>query len=362
MEKNDRFAGRVFALAVIAVLAYLLLRILRPFFGPIFWASLLALMLFQLNLRLRRALSGRRAVAAALLTVAVTLGIVIPVALVGVAFAREGVDLARGLSATIERNKIEGLEDLVRLPVVGGGIEWLRTHFGLDPGQIRVWIERGTEKAVQFLLAHGRGVLFGAFGLVGDLTVMLFILFFFFRDGDTIAQRAIRLVPLDEERKLRLVAHLKGVTEAVVLGTIITAVAQGALIGIAFWITGLSSPVVFGVLAGIASFIPFVGTSLVVLPATVYLALSQGIWWQAVFMLAWGVLVAGSADNFLKPLLISGRAEIGTLPVFLGVLGGLAAFGMAGLFVGPVILALALVLMGFAEEASQQSAGRAASP
>lgn len=351
MESNSRFAGRVFALTVLAVLAYLLLRIFRPFFGPIFWAFLLALLLFPLNVRLRRAVRGHRALAAAVLTFAVTLGIIVPAFLVGLTFARQGVELARGLSETIDRNQIEGVEDLVKLPIVGGAVEWLRTRFGLQSGQIQVWIVRGTEKAVQFLLTQGRHLLFGAFGLFGDLAVMLFILFFSFRDGDAMAQAAIRLVPLEEGRKVRLVSHLKGVTEAVVLGTLITAIVQGALIAIAFWITGLGSPVVFGVLAGIASFIPFVGTSLVVLPATIYLAATRGIWWEAAFMLAWGALIAGSADNFLKPLLISGRAEIGTLPVFLGVIGGLAAFGIAGLFVGPVILALALVLIQFAEEA-----------
>jgi predicted PurR-regulated permease PerM len=141
------------------------------------------------------------------------------------------------------------------------------------------------------------------------------------------------------------------VTEAVVLGTIITALVQGALVAVAFWITGLPSPVVFGVLTAVASFVPLVGTSLVVVPAAVYLAATQGIWWKGIFMVAWGVLVAGSADNVLKPMLISGRAEIGTLPVFFGVIGGLAAFGMAGLFLGPVLVALALVLLQFVEEA-----------
>jgi predicted PurR-regulated permease PerM len=351
LEKNDRFAARVFSLAVLAVLGYLLLKIFSPFFGPIFWALLLSLILFPANRRLRRASKGRKALAAAILTLAVTVGIVAPAAFVGVVFARQGVDLAQSLSQTMDRYRIAGVQDVVKLPFLGSTVAWLETHFQLDVAHIQEWIVGATGTVIQFLLSHGREVLFGAFGLVGDLTVMLFVLFFFFRDGDELARRAIALVPVDDRRKERLVAHLVGVTEAVVLGTIITALVQGALVGVAFWITGLPSPVVFGVLTAVASFVPLVGTSLVVVPAAVYLAATQGIWWKGIFMVVWGVVVVGSADNVLKPMLISGRAEIGTLPVFFGVIGGLAAFGMAGLFLGPVLVALALVLLQFVEEA-----------
>ncbi|MEX0878957.1 MAG: AI-2E family transporter [Thermoanaerobaculia bacterium] len=355
MGRDGRFWARVFQLATLAALGYLLLRILQPFFGPIFWALLLALILFPINRRLRIVFKGRRALAATVLTLAVTLGIVVPSALIGVAFARQGTDLARKLSATAERYRIDGVEDVLTLPALGGPIAWLENRFHVDAARLQEWFVHATNVATQFLLTHGKEILVGAFGLLGNLTVMLFILFFFFRDGDAVAARAVRLLPVEDARRDRLVAHLKGVTEAVVLGTIITAIAQGILVAVAFWITGLPSPVVFGVLTGIASFVPFVGTSIVILPATVYLAVTEGIWWKAVFLAAWGFLIAGSADNILKPLLIAGRAEIGTLPVFLGVIGGLAAFGLAGLFLGPVLVALALVLLRFAEESKKES-------
>lgn len=362
MASDDRFWARVFQLAALAVIVYLLLGILKPFFAPIFWAFLLALILFPLNRRLRVAFRARHALAATVMTIGVMIGIVVPAALIGLAFARQGTDLARKLSATAERYRIDGVEDVLSLPVLGGPVTWLQDRFHIDAAKLQEWIVRATASVTQFLLTHGKDILVGAFGLLGNLTVMLFILFFFFRDGDVMAARAIRLLPVEGARRDRLVAHLRGVTEAVVLGTIITAIAQGILVAVAFWIVGLPSPVVFGVLTAIASFVPFVGTSLVLLPATVYLALTEGIWWKAVFMAAWGVLVAGSADNILKPLLISGRAEIGTLPVFLGVIGGLAAFGMAGLFLGPVLVALALALIQFAEEPKPESPNAAATP
>jgi predicted PurR-regulated permease PerM len=355
VARDDRFWARVFQLATLAALGYLLLHILQPFFGPIFWALLLALILFPINRRLRVAFRGRRALAATVMTIGVMLGIVVPAALVGVAFARQGADLARQLSATAERYRIEGVEDVLKLPALGGPVAWIEDRFHVDAAELQEWFVRATTSVTQFLLTHGKDILVGAFGLLGNLTVMLFILFFFFRDGDEMAARAVPFLPVEDARRDRLVSHLKGVTEAVVLGTIITAIAQGILVAVAFWITGLPSPVVFGVLTAIASFVPFVGTSIVILPAAVYLALTEGIWWKAIFMAAWGFLIAGSADNILKPLLIAGRAEIGTLPVFLGVIGGLAAFGMAGLFLGPVLVALALVLVRFAEESRAAS-------
>jgi predicted PurR-regulated permease PerM len=346
---NDRFAARVFNLVVLALLGYALLRIFQPFFGPILWALLLAFLLFPVNQRLRRAVRGRRGVAALLLTLAVALGIVIPVVVGTVTFAKQAVDLGQGVSQWADQHRIGAVEDVLKLPLIGDTVVWLEKHAALDAAQIQDWLVQATRTAVEFLLLHGRDLLLGALGLFGNLTLTLFVLFFFFRDGDDTARRIQGLLPLDPRRKARLVRHIQDVTRAVVFGTVVTALVQGFLIGIGFWITGLPSPVVFGAVGTISSFIPFVGTSLIWLPAAIYL-FAKGVLWKAIFMVIWGALVVGSVDNFLRPALVSGKAEIGTLTVFFGVLGGLATFGMIGLFLGPVILALALALVDFAEE------------
>ncbi len=354
LPQPDRFSTRVFGLAVIAILAYLLFHIFEPFFAPIYWAFLLAFMLFPVNRRLRRLLKGRNGLAAALTTLGVTLGIAVPAAVGMVAFARQAVELGGHLSGAAQRYQIGGVEDILKLPVIGGAMAWLRDHLRLDAGQIQKWLVLGAQQAVQFLLSHSRDVLFGALGIFGNLALMLFILFFFFRDGDVLAARVSLLIPLDPKRKERLTTRLQGVTRAVVIGTVLTALAQGAMLGVGFWITGLSSPVVFGVISAVASFIPFVGTGLVWVPAAIYL-FAQGVAWKTIFFVIWSAAVVGSADNVLKPLLVSGKSQIGTLTVFFGVLGGLAAFGLIGLFLGPVILALALSLIEFAEEEGRTS-------
>jgi predicted PurR-regulated permease PerM len=134
----------------------------------------------------------------------------------------------------------------------------------------------------------------------------------------------------------------------VVRGTVLTSMIQGLLLGIGFAIVGMPAPVVFGVLAAVLSVVPFGGTALVWVPALATL-LIQGRYGQAGGILAVGLIVS-SVDNFIKPLLISGRSPLPTLAVFIGVLGGLAAFGLIGLFVGPVVIALVLALTEFARE------------
>src|SRR5262249_9766662 len=162
-------------------------------------------------------------------------------------------------------------------------------------------------------------------------------------------ERAIELVPLDPDRRVQLVDHLSAVTRAVVFGSLITALVQGALVGVGFALTRLPSPVVFGVLAMVAALVPLFGTALVWVPAVIVFAV-QGRWGAAIFMTAWGVVVVSGSENVVRPLFISGRAQISTLPVFLGLAGGLSAFGPIGMVLGPVIVALVLALLRFPEQ------------
>ena len=191
-----------------------------------------------------------------------------------------------------------------------------------------------------------------ALGTLVSLVIMLFLLFFFLRDGEDMLDTALRLVPLDAERQGHLLLHLSAVTRAVVFGSLITAVVQGTLVGVAFALVGLPSPVVFGVLAMVAALVPLFGTALIWVPAAGVLA-AQRRWGAAIFMVAWGVFVVSGSDNVVRPLFISGRAQISTLPVFLGLAGGLSAFGPIGMVLGPVIVALVLALLRFAEESRQ---------
>ena len=193
-----------------------------------------------------------------------------------------------------------------------------------------------------------RAAFLGALGTVIGFALMMFILFFAIRDAEPVFRALRDLVPLEEREKRRLFEHLASVTRALVYGTGVTAIVQGVLVGLGFAAVGLPSPLVFGVLAALAALIPLVGTPVVWVPAVVVLA-AQGRWTAALIMVAWGGFVT-TIDNFLRPWLVSGRAEIGALTVFLGVLGGVSAFGPIGIFLGPLVLALGIALVRFSLE------------
>ncbi|HEY3172391.1 MAG TPA: AI-2E family transporter [Thermoanaerobaculia bacterium] len=348
---DDRFYARVFGLVVAALLAAALVSILKPFVGPILWALLLAFLLHPINAGLRKRFRGKKGhgLAALFMTVAVTLAIVLPAALLAIAFAGQAADLIRRLGGLADRYRIVRPSDIVRLPIVDRVVHWFAEHTPVTVDQVQAWIVNGLRTALEFALTNSRFVFLGALGAVVGLFLMLFILYFFFRDGDQMIGQGMALVPLDEERKRRLESHIADVTRAVVYGNVMTAIIQGALVGFAFWISPLPSPVVFGVLGAIAALIPALGTGLVLIPAAIVLAFG-GHWGWSLFMLVWAVGVVGTIDNFLRPIFISGRAQISTLPVFIGAVGGVAAFGPIGLFLGPIVIALALAFIRFAEE------------
>lgn len=164
------------------------------------------------------------------------------------------------------------------------------------------------------------------------------------------------MLPVEAGLRQKLWRHLIDVNRAVFMGIGLTALVQGILLGIGFAIAGLPSPLVFGVLGAMFALVPVVGTAIIWVPAALWL-LAQGETAYAVFMLAWGVVVVGSVDNFLRPILISGRVEVPTLAVFIGVMGGLSAFGFVGLFLGPIVLGLVVALFRFMSEELAGPAG-----
>jgi predicted PurR-regulated permease PerM len=197
----------------------------------------------------------------------------------------------------------------------------------------------------------------GALGTAASFVLMLFVLFFVLRDGPAVAQQVVQMLPIEDRRRARLWQHLADVTRAVFLGIGLTALVQGILVGIGFWIAGLPSPLVFGVVAVLVALIPMVGSALVWAPGALFLA-ARGEYGYAIFLAAWGAVVVGMVDNFLRPMLISGRADVPTLAVFVGVMGGLAAFGFIGLFVGPIVLGLLVALFRYESEERAAAPGR----
>jgi predicted PurR-regulated permease PerM len=352
MPTPSSFYPRVFTLVVAAALGYALILIFAPFIGPMTWAAFLAFLLYPLNQRLRRRFSGG-GIAAGVLTLLAPIVILLPLSALSIDFVAQISALMQKLQKSAAELDIKSLSDLQQFPWIARINVWLEAHAGISAEQIQSGLVSATREALRRAASMGGGFFLGALGSLLGFAIMLFLLFFFLRDGDVMLARARRLIPLNEERKERLFRQLSGVTRAIV-GTSVTALLQGVLIGIGFTIASLPSPVVFGVLAALLSMLPVGGAAFVWGPAAIWLFVA-GRWGFGIFMLAWGLLSAG-LDNVLRPMLISGWARISALAVFIGVLGGIPAFGAIGIIAGPVVLSLVLALIEFAEESRSRTA------
>jgi len=265
-----------------------------------------------------------------------------------VTFANQFADLVTRLQQEELRFDAGLLAQLEQYPFIGSLAEWLRQNLTATSEQLQGWLVSGTQTLLRSLAASGGNFLLSALGTVIHFFMMLFLLFFLLRDGRLLLARAVRLVPMEPQRRAELLKLVGDTTRAVVYGEGMTALAQGALVGIGFAIAGLPSAVVFGVMAAFLALLPAIGAAFVWVPAVVFLAATSQ-WGWAVFMFIWGMGVSVS-DNLLRPFLISSQVPISTLAVFIGVIGGVSAFGMIGVIIGPVLLTVIAALLRFLDE------------
>lgn len=329
---------RIGATAFLLLIFGLALWVLSPFWAALAWAGVLAYVTWPLYERLSSGLSGRTTLAALGMTLIVALLLLVPLVLVLSMLAIDAVDAATRLREIASGGLPPLPSDFADLP--GGA--WLADQYQriqADPAWLRERVEAFGLANPELVkaLAGGLGRNIGKFGLA------IFALFFLYRHGQSVlAQfRHVATHWLGGQAKAYLQAV--GVTvHAVVFGIVLTALAQGALAGLGYWVAGVPAPVLWGAITALVSLIPFVGP-------VVWIGLSAGLFINgetaaAVGLFLWGALVVSWVDNLIRPIVISGPTRIPFLLVFLGVLGGVHAFGLIGLFLGPVILAVALAI------------------
>jgi predicted PurR-regulated permease PerM len=358
-SSDRRFFVRIGGLALLIALAYIVFRIVQPLWQSLVWALLLGAVLAPWNARLSAKLGNRPRLASALTTVLTVLLFVLPVAAIATTVVAQSAQLLRRLDSY--RPQTGADLEFDDFPWLRGPLEWIGRHTTLTLDELQQWIIEGAKRLLEGVMASGGSLVLGALGTIVSFALMLFVLFFVLRDGPRFARQLVSLLPIESQRRTRLWAHLRDVTRAVFVGIGLTAIVQGILLGIGFWIAGLPSPLVFGVFGALFALIPFVGTTILWAPGAIWLA-TQADYGHAIFLAVWGLLVVSSVDNFLRPFLISGRADVPTLAVFIGVIGGLASFGFVGLFVGPIVLALLVALFRFELEARQASTRNAPPP
>jgi predicted PurR-regulated permease PerM len=338
-------AGVVFLLGLTVLALYLCYLLVAPFLKPILFALIFAVVFYPAHAEIRRWIRNRN-IAAALSTVAAILLIISFSFFVGRALVSGLHDIYDSLTGS--RDGKEHLSVFI-VQLFNRAITWASHYISISVPNLQGAIVSQVEKAVASLLAITAGLIGSLSSFGFNALIAIFILFFLLRDGRSMLRRATVVLPLKPDQVHRLFALMKETLHAIVYGTLVMAAIQGTLTGLAFWLLGLTSPVVWGVLASLLAVLPVVGTTLVWLPAACMLLLS-GHWIKGVLLLIWGVAVVHPVDNVLRPYLIGERAKLSTLYVFFALLGGLKTFGGLGVFVGPLILAVTAALFRFLRE------------
>jgi len=338
---HTRVYAVIFFLLMVLGIGLVCYRVLAPFLAAIAWAIVLAVAFRKPWSFLERRMPKHRSLSAALLTLVVAVGVLVPAWML----ANQILAVTTKISTNLGADEIRSFSDFVALPKVARYLDQARTRAGMSSEDY----QRLTV-AVMTRVSAGAGglsgkLVLGVFDAMLTVLLAIFLLFFLFRDGERMAAATIDLLPIDADGRSRMSRSLQSMLAAIFRGSLLCAVAQGLLGAIGWWIAGLPSPVLAGVVMAIVSLLPLGGTALVWLPGAVW-AWSAGHHPAAIFLFLWGLLVTVLlVDTVLRPMLVRGANELTTLIVFLGVFGGLAAFGLLGIFIGPVALAIAVTLL-----------------
>lgn len=311
--------------------------ILWPFYGAILWAIVFATVFAPAHRRLLSSV-GKRANLAALITLLLIVTIVLlPLTLTATSVVQE----ATSLYGRIEKGEVDFgrfLSQLLEaLPTWASG---LLGRIGIsDLGDLQTRLSDALKAGSQFLATQAIAIGQSTAHIVVSFFLMLYLLFFFLRDGGELSQRLKDAIPLRSEQKRALFSKFTVVIRAMFKGTILVAALQGILGGIIFSFLGIPAPVLWGVVMAFMSLLPAVGSASIWLPVALYLLVTGAVW-QGLVLVTYGALVIGLVDNLLRPYLIGMDTKLPDYIVLISTLGGIAVFGLNGLVIGPVIAAM----------------------
>ncbi len=353
MTREHLFAA--FFFAALFFLLYQFYLILAVFITPIAWAAILALVFYPAQARLARLLRNRPGLASFVLTTLVIALVIIPTILLGSLLVNQAAAAYQRLQDAIDGGQLSGWLEHIRLTALNLLGRWIPATWQTPAIDIPNLALRGTNYVTGFLMEQATGAVRNVFLVVVNFFLTTFALFFFFRDGDTMARYLRDVIPMEAEYKDRVMSRFYDTLAAVVQGALLTAVAQGVLSGIGYWIVGVPFAVLFGFASGFLSLLP-AGSGIVWVPISIYLAITDS-WVRALILFGWGALVVSSVDNFIRPWVIGERTNISTVFLFFGILGGLQVYGFLGMFLGPVIIATLVAFVQIYRE--QYAAGTA---
>jgi predicted PurR-regulated permease PerM len=326
--------------------------ILWPFYGAILWAVVFATVFAPAHRRVLASMRERPNLAALITLLLIVTIVLLPLTLTAMSVVQEAtslyekieageVDFGRFLSQLLEALPAWAADLLDRLGIT-------------DLGDLQARLAGAFKEGSQFLATQAIAIGQGTAHIVVSFFLMLYLLFFFLRDGPELSQRLKDAIPLRAEQKRALFSKFTIVIRAMFKGTLLVAALQGVLGGMIFWFLSLPAPVLWGVVMALLSLLPAVGSALIWLPVALYL-LATGAVWQGIVLIAYGALVIGLVDNLLRPFLIGMDTKLPDYVVLISTLGGIAIFGLNGFVIGPVVAAMFIATWGIFSTRTQDS-------
>jgi predicted PurR-regulated permease PerM len=322
-------------LLVLVTLAFI--WILLPFYGAVFWAVILGIVFAPLQHRLQLKFGWQRNLTS-LCTLSICLVIaILPVIIVSTLLVQEGASVYK----SIESGELDIGKYLVQfkhsLPPY---FQNMLDRLGLgELNGLRDKIVKSSMQGGQVLASQAFSFGQGTFEFIVSFFIMLYLLFFFLRDGSELARKVRSAVPLEDSQKRRLQLKFNRVVRATIKGNLLVAITQGALGGLIFWFLDIPSALLWAVLMGFLSLLPAVGAGIVWAPVALYFLFSGAIW-QGTVLVLFGVFVIGLVDNVLRPIMVGKDTKMPDYMILISTLGGLAIFGLNGFVIGPLIAAL----------------------
>ena len=341
-DMKREYLASVLLYFILAVFFYLFYRIIIPFFIPICWAAVFAIILFPIYERLQRRIESK-SLCSLLMCLFVVVVIIGPIAYLFVALVNEAADAVTKVNEMFKSGRLQEIFS-INLPWVEAAKERLSQYYDLskvDLDQIAKdamnHISRIIFDQTSWLIANGTKTVF-------YFILTIFTTYYFFKDGERIVARVKRLMPFPSVRVHDTFGQLRDVIQATMYGGVVVALVQGILGGILFALFGLSSPVFWGAIMAFLSVIPFLGAFVIYIPAGIILLLGGSIV-KGLLVIAIGTIVISQIDNVIRPYLISGRTQMHPLMLFFSIMGGIALFGILGVVIGPLIAAVFVTLL-----------------
>ena len=340
-----RLAGVITFGVLALLLLYVAFRIIWPFMTAILLGAILVTLTFGIFRKVRERLKGSSNKAATVMLLGITFVVVIPALILAILLVQQA-------NVVMQKLQSGDAQQVIRRIDVAAYLEPIRRIAPqFDPKTLSP--ERLLLPALQqipgWVARHGGGLIGGLAGMVLGFALVLLSMFFFYVEGEEIVQQLSILSPLPKRYDREFGARFKDVIDATFRGQVFTGLAQGAMTGIGLAIAQVPGAGFWGAVAAILSLIPMVGAAAVWVPASIYLVISASMgnrgWWQAIFMILWGVIPVSLIDNVVRPWAMRGKAQLPAIPLLFAVLGGMQAFGFVGLVIGPLVFSLLMSII-----------------